>query len=87
MKFAIMVDRAIGLAAAEGWAVEVPNAARAIEVRGPTPLAPAPALTTTTEPLVSLVYQSVPSPRAYPPQYPVTGFNPHRPHWVGVFGC
>jgi hypothetical protein len=87
MKFAIVAGRAIGLAVAEGWAVEMPNAARAIEVGGPTPLTRAPAPATTARPLVSPVYQSVPAPRAYTPQYPVTEFNPHRPHWVGVSGC
>jgi hypothetical protein len=90
VKVAILVGIAIGLAAAGGWAAEMPNAmpvAESARVGGPIPITPAPAPTSAAAPLVSPVYPSVPASRAYPTRYPVTVFDPYHPHWIiEVFG-
>jgi hypothetical protein len=87
MKVTILVGIATGLAAAGGWATEMPNATPAGEIGGPIPLIPAPAPTSAGAPLVPPVYPSVPGPRAYTTRYPVAVFNSYHPHWViEVFG-
>jgi hypothetical protein len=90
MKFAIVVGRAIGLAAAEGWAVEVPNAARAIEVGGPT-THPRPGphdhdgtprfTGLSISPVVEGISAPVPGDRVQPPS-PALG----RGVWLLIFG-